>query len=107
MQAITTKYMPPTNTKPSRIRVQCDALTAFYSWDHALNILENHAHAVAEHAARLLWNGMWEMDHMPQKSREYAVAICVERGHVKPHIVEVLFGSVVVERTITAAERAA
>lgn len=42
MQAIITKYVPPTNTKPSRIKAVCERGSITSSWDHGLGVAENH-----------------------------------------------------------------
>jgi hypothetical protein len=42
MQAITTKYLPVTNFKPSRIKAKCERGSIIVSFDHGLNIAENH-----------------------------------------------------------------
>jgi hypothetical protein len=47
-QAITTKFMPCTNTKCSRVKASCERGNITISWDHALNSSENHEKAVKE-----------------------------------------------------------
>lgn len=42
MQAIRTRYIGPSNVKGSRIQAKCEAKTIYVSYDHALNIDENH-----------------------------------------------------------------
>ena len=42
MQAIRTRYIGPTNSRGSRIQAKCEAKTIYVSYDHALNIDENH-----------------------------------------------------------------
>jgi hypothetical protein len=37
MQAIVTTYLPPTNTKPGRVKASCERGSKIYSWDHGLN----------------------------------------------------------------------
>lgn len=37
MQAIKTKYLPATNTKPSRIKAECEAGSITISYDYRLN----------------------------------------------------------------------
>lgn len=56
MQAIETKYLPYTNTKPSRIKASCDAGTIIVSWDYGLNIEENHIAAALQLANKLGWD---------------------------------------------------
>jgi hypothetical protein len=42
MQAIITKYVGATNTKPSKIVAKCQRGSLRVSYDHGLNIDENH-----------------------------------------------------------------
>lgn len=49
MQAITTKFVAPTNTKGSRVQVKSWLGTTYFGWDHALDGKENHIAAVREH----------------------------------------------------------
>lgn len=42
MQAIITKFIPPTNTRPSRYKAECERGSLTVSADHALNPEENH-----------------------------------------------------------------
>lgn len=42
MQAIRTKYIGATNTKPSRMQAKCEAKTIMASYDHSLDIDGNH-----------------------------------------------------------------
>lgn len=51
LQAITTKYLPPTNHRGSRIKATAQAGSLTVGWDDALGPAENH-HAAAEALAR-------------------------------------------------------
>lgn len=42
MQAIITKYLPATNTRPSRIKATCERGSATIPLDHSLNDGDNH-----------------------------------------------------------------
>lgn len=55
MQAITTKYYGPTNTKPARIRAKACAGTNWFSYNHAVS----NPHREAAEALRdtLGWEG--------------------------------------------------
>ena len=44
-QAITTKYIGPTNTRGSRIKASCERGSLTVDWDYDLNQGENHAAA--------------------------------------------------------------
>jgi len=56
MQAILTKYLPYTNTKPSRIKASCQAGSITVSYKHELNLEENHERACALLIAKLGWS---------------------------------------------------
>lgn len=45
-QAITTKFIGPTNTKDSRIKASCWRASVIVSYDHALNSDANHKAAI-------------------------------------------------------------
>lgn len=42
MQAIITKYVPPTMTKPGRVKAICERGSLTISWDHGKDAGENH-----------------------------------------------------------------
>ncbi len=80
MQAIVTKYLGPTNNRPSRIKVFCDAKSMTVSWDHGRGPDANHRRAVAMLALDLGWSGEWVTGSAPQKGSPHAVvAVCVRR----------------------------
>lgn len=56
MQAITTKYFGPTNTKGSRIKASCYAGSLFVPYDHSLSAQGNHDNAANKLMAKLEWN---------------------------------------------------
>ena len=60
-QAITTKYLGPTNHRGSRVKATCDAGSLTVPWDYALNVEDNHAAAVNALAAKLDWKGRWHL----------------------------------------------
>lgn len=77
MQAITTRYLGPTNHRPSRIIAQCNAGRLVVSWDYALNIEDNHGAAAQALIAKLGWTtkrwptsplswAMGSIDHTPK-----------------------------------------
>lgn len=55
MQAITTKYLGPTNHRGSRIVARCEARREVYYWDYALSAQENHDSAARKLATALGW----------------------------------------------------
>lgn len=42
MQAIITKFLPATDTRPSRVKATAQVGTLTLAWDHALDVTENH-----------------------------------------------------------------
>ena len=59
MQAIITKYVGPTNTKPSRIKATAAAGSITVSYDYSLDIKGNHVVAAKKLAAKFGWSGKW------------------------------------------------
>jgi hypothetical protein len=51
-QAITTKYLGPTNARGSRIQVSAAAGRMYVGYDHSLNSDENHRAAALAYCAR-------------------------------------------------------
>ena len=54
--AIQTKFLPCTNFRPSRVKAWSQAGSVTLSWDHALDMPENHKAAAIALAAKLEWN---------------------------------------------------
>jgi hypothetical protein len=65
LQAIVTKYLPPTNVKGSRIKATAAAGSVTLHLDHALNIEDNHARTAKALADKFKWRGQWFMGGMP------------------------------------------
>jgi hypothetical protein len=59
MQAITTKYIGPTNFRGSRVKATCQARSVTIDWDDGLNSDDNHDAAAQALAHKLDWNGKW------------------------------------------------
>lgn len=59
MQAITTKYLGPTNHRGSRIKASAAAGSITIAWDHALDVSANHVRAARALAEKLEWRGTW------------------------------------------------
>lgn len=60
MQAITTKYVGPTNFRGSRVIAKtASGLRITRDWDDALNIDENHLKAAQALAEQMGWTGHW------------------------------------------------
>ncbi len=56
MQAITTKYHGPTNSRGSRVIAKCAAGSVTVSYDDALNLDENHIAAAQALLEKLGWS---------------------------------------------------
>lgn len=56
MQAITTKYIGPTNTRGSRVKARCEAGSITVHWDHALDVEDNHTVAAKTLRTKLGWD---------------------------------------------------
>ena len=69
MQAITTKFLPPTNRCDARIRVRCQAQSIIVPWDDARDVQGNHNRAAAILIDKLGWNsdeyGPWYGGTLP------------------------------------------
>lgn len=57
-QAITTKYIGPTDTRGSRVKAECAAGTRFYHWKSELDSFENHRAAAHQLCQALNWPGL-------------------------------------------------
>jgi hypothetical protein len=64
-QAITTKYLGPSNTLGSRIKATAAAGSVIVHIDNALNIEENHAKAAEALANKFKWQGSWYIGSLP------------------------------------------
>lgn len=58
-QAITTKYIGPSNVRGSRVKAMCDAGSVTLDWDNALNSEDNHIAAAKALATKLEWDGYY------------------------------------------------
>lgn len=56
MQAIRTRYFGPTNFRGSRIQAKCEAKSIFVSYDHALNLSQNHKVACETLVRKVKWD---------------------------------------------------
>jgi hypothetical protein len=68
-QAITTKYLGPTNFRGSRVKATAEAGSVTISWDDAKSVEANHDAAAAALAAKFGWNewtgGRWVSGGLP------------------------------------------
>ncbi len=58
-QAITTKYLGPSNVRGSRVKATAAAGSVTLHWDHSLNPEANHREAAAALAIKYGWDGRW------------------------------------------------
>lgn len=56
-QAITTKYLGPTNNLGSRVKATAFAGSVTISWDDALDVDDNHLKAAEALASKYNWQG--------------------------------------------------
>ena len=56
MQAITTKYLAPTESKGARLKAECEAKSITVPYDHSLNTEENRAAAARSLSDSLGWS---------------------------------------------------
>jgi hypothetical protein len=56
MQAIVTKFLPPTNTLGARVKVTAQAGRMTVPWDYALGVDDNHRGAAFAFAAKQGWS---------------------------------------------------
>lgn len=70
-QAIHTKFVPPTNTKPSRIKASYAGGSITVSWDYGLEQSENHAAAAKKLQDKLNWSGSYVGGALPDGSMAF------------------------------------
>jgi hypothetical protein len=68
MQAITVKFLGPTNTRGARWKATCDARSLTVSQDYALNPMANAMRVAKLLAAKLAWAGTWYGGHLPNSN---------------------------------------
>jgi len=73
-QAITTKYLGPTDHHGSRIKATCQARSLYTEWDDALSSDANHWQAAFNLAKRMGWVGQWYEANLPNGQRVYSTA---------------------------------
>jgi hypothetical protein len=76
MQAITTKYIGPSNVRGSRVKATCQAGSITLQWDDSLNSERNHEAAAKALAAKLDWHGEWR-GGSPHDGRGFCF-VCLE-----------------------------
>ena len=79
-QAITTRYLAPTNPRGGRVKARATASELTVGWEHADNVEQNHARAAYLLATKLGWEGDWRMGAMPGKSNRDTYVFVLDRG---------------------------
>ncbi len=79
-QAITTKYIGPTNFRGSRCKATAAAGSVTLEWDDALNSPDNHVAAAKALAAKLDWHGRWHGGAPAFDGRGYCFVIEARDG---------------------------
>jgi hypothetical protein len=67
-QAITTKYIGPSNVKGSRVKARAAAGSITLHWDDALNSEDNHRAAAQAYATKMGWHGKYYQGSLPDDS---------------------------------------
>lgn len=86
MQAITTKYLGPTNSSGARVSARCQARRITVAWDHAIGVDANHARAAKALAEALKWAGTWVSGGLSDGCG--FAFVCVERAQDGSFVVE-------------------
>jgi hypothetical protein len=55
-QAISTKYIGPTNHRGARVKAFCEAGSIIVPWAHGLTVIENHRAAAVKLATNFKWS---------------------------------------------------
>lgn len=77
MQAITTKFLGPTDRRGSRIVAHAQAGRVIIDWDHRLNPDANHAAAAAALARKFEWKGRLIGGHLPERNTAHMAFVFV------------------------------
>lgn len=56
MQAIRTKFIPPTNTRGDRVKASCQAKSITVAWEYGLDTEEMHRAAAVQLCLKLGWH---------------------------------------------------
>lgn len=67
-QAIVTKFLGPTNSRPARIKATAAAGSHTMPWDYSLNADANHQKAARLLVEKLGWDGEWTAGGLPDES---------------------------------------
>jgi len=72
-QAIVTKFIGPTNTRPSRVKATCEAGSITVSWDHRYDPENNHDATARALIEKLGWRGEWVSGELPGGGSVYVM----------------------------------
>jgi hypothetical protein len=64
-QAITTKYLGPTEVRGSRVKATAEAGSVILTWDDSKNTDQNHQAAARALAVKFGWDGIWHGGALP------------------------------------------
>lgn len=76
-QAIVTKFVASSRTKPCRMRASCEAKSIYVPYDHALDAVDNHRIA-CETLLRILG---WRGTYVSGSTSFGTVWVCVDMTH--------------------------
>jgi hypothetical protein len=76
MQAITTKYIGPTNVRSSKVKATAQAGSLTLHWDDGLNADDNHKRAARALADKLSWYGRW-VSGWTSGANQMCVWVCI------------------------------
>lgn len=68
MKAIQTKFIGPSETRGARVKAWVNGNAATVSWDHGLEVVDNHASAARKLVASLGWPGRLVGGTLPDES---------------------------------------
>jgi hypothetical protein len=79
LQAITTKFIGPSNVRGSRVKAVAAAGYVVLNWDPAMNSDDNHTAAAKALATKFNWTGRWYGGSLPDgKGNCY---VCTDSKH--------------------------
>lgn len=68
MKAIQTKFIGPSETRGARVKAWIKGYAATVSWDHGLEVVDNHGAAARKLAELLRWSGRLVGGTLPDES---------------------------------------
>lgn len=74
-QAITTRFVAPTNRRGARVKASADAGSIFVPWDYSLGASGNHIAAARALAHQLAWPGVWFGGTLPNQDSVFVLGL--------------------------------